>query len=536
MATATLVKGGSRVPVLLELKAWFLGRFLSSNLTEDSLSRLRSHVASGARGKKTKIRLSSQAFSFGHRSTGLLKDRLPYEFVPLIDIEGMFVDSLYSNLLLCVTRILAEELGSEQQRTKFEITAFRLPREEDCLRFQHAYSEIRGRYFPGETVGVLVDNNNTLEVTADRKERRGEWSTQWGRTGRWIQNASSADHVDGDRQQRFSSSTLEDAALGHRQTETLTRHYDFQREEWGHTARVPTRDVSTHVDFPGSGGPCTGRRGESYTDKVYYVSGRPVADVGSQAEPDYGLDTLYDGESSTTSESDAMKNQIADLTREVTQLRQMMGEKAVPNGSPFGDTFRSTTSTTTVTSNGGAARMHSGAVTSGNADVGAVTVKVPNRQNVNAMNLVVYPAETPRVSNSSFRSEGYSGAVNHTSGRKNYVMHAHTTGRGNTYERSRPDSPASGGRRSRTEQHQTTYHRSRSTDALDDVNRSDRFRQMRHNQDTVTRERKPVTQNPSFSQRSSRAQGHVTRPEYVILRPRSNSTTRYDTGRTKMWL
>ena len=119
--------------VILEKSAYFVGRFLTKVVNDSALEKLRGIIRLD-KGYKTKLRLGVEGVSSGHKfSAALLKNRLPYDFIPLTDIINVLQDTKYKNLLLFVVTLTS---------IQYEIVAFRTKDEKTVLDFIESFSYV----------------------------------------------------------------------------------------------------------------------------------------------------------------------------------------------------------------------------------------------------------------------------------------------------------------------------------------------------------------------------------------------------------
>lgn len=374
MATVTKHKSRARYRILVEKKAWFLGRFLTSLLTDAALERLRTHItSSGKKGSKTRLRLSEQGLSFGHKIGGPLSDRIPNEFIPLIDVEALGPDDRYANLLLCVTRLVStihetDLEVSPANSCQFEILAFRLEGQSDCETFRI--------HFQGTSGGNGAERDYTKVVAGTAEGHTHREGSYVVHTLPPPSSAREKDYRELARQQkqRWASShndvstrnaefieadiTTHDGTAGTTATATtaaaylpqfhdnppeaavqryatttphVSRHYDNADDISPRGRSASNRGASTSIHVPGSGGGAsTGHLASSGTTTYYLDSAEPHYhhhDVTDYSAPHTANGSIPVARSShrDASREEELQRQVAQLTREVGTLRTELG-------------------------------------------------------------------------------------------------------------------------------------------------------------------------------------------------------------------
>ena len=93
--------------VVIEAKAWFLGRWFTHAITENAISRLRAHIRI-TRGQRAKLRLTTEGVHAIPRAKLIGKN--DGEFILYHDLEALFVDEKYINIIILVVRLSESQL------------------------------------------------------------------------------------------------------------------------------------------------------------------------------------------------------------------------------------------------------------------------------------------------------------------------------------------------------------------------------------------------------------------------------------------
>lgn len=123
----------------IEIKAWFLCRFLCQDLTEENFEKVRAHVSSSSssncKGAKTKVKLSPNGWRVGYKPSHVrhFNHKLSNETLPLECVETVFQDSTYVNVLLCVLRL------RNFPGARFEITAYKFSDPDTAKRIENIF-------------------------------------------------------------------------------------------------------------------------------------------------------------------------------------------------------------------------------------------------------------------------------------------------------------------------------------------------------------------------------------------------------------
>lgn len=143
MAAATK-RGKARE--VISRKVQFLGKFLSPVLDEVTMIKLRSHIRL-SKGFRTKLRLTTHGISCGVKSTSFIRGKLPYDFTPLEDIQHVYIDQAYHNVLLCVSPFSGGQT---------EIVAYKFQDDTDARLFQQMYCELTRKPPKATTVPIAT--------------------------------------------------------------------------------------------------------------------------------------------------------------------------------------------------------------------------------------------------------------------------------------------------------------------------------------------------------------------------------------------
>ena len=162
---------------LLEKKAWFLGRFLTKNVNEESLAKLRSVIRIN-KGIKTKLKLTSSGLVSGSKSNGFIRTKVPYEFAPLEDVMDVIVDSRFGDVILCIYRLT---------EVQYELVAYRMSTSKEAEIFSATFSEMTAsastdspselqRFSPHESSTSGYSQNQTFDPYLIESDDGKNWT------------------------------------------------------------------------------------------------------------------------------------------------------------------------------------------------------------------------------------------------------------------------------------------------------------------------------------------------------------------------
>lgn len=136
-------KSASGSSLTIEIKAWFICRFICWDLTEENLEKVRVHVSNSSiscKGVKTKVKLSPNGWRVGYKPSHVrhFNQKLPYETLPLDCVEAVFQDPTYVNVLLCVFRL------RNIPGMRFEITVYKFSDPNATRRIENIFQVLTG--------------------------------------------------------------------------------------------------------------------------------------------------------------------------------------------------------------------------------------------------------------------------------------------------------------------------------------------------------------------------------------------------------
>lgn len=123
------------LPVVFEKDVRLLGRFVSSAVDEETVSRLRlAHM--DKKTIKTHVRLTSAGITIGEKPSKLSRIKSLYECIPSYDVHSLVIDCLQRDVILCIVNLAT---------TQYEVTALRFDTEAEACIFMHAFDEVTNR-------------------------------------------------------------------------------------------------------------------------------------------------------------------------------------------------------------------------------------------------------------------------------------------------------------------------------------------------------------------------------------------------------
>ena len=316
---------------ILDRKAYYMGRYQTKAITEATLDTLRLSLRQ-AKQRKTRIKMSPLGFCFGTKPGGLLTtDKVPYQFVPLEDIESLRLDSVLRDVLLCIIRIDHNRNNVQNGHVDsavaqhYEISAFHVdPR--DAVLFQRAHQEFKSKGVPGfyQPKSERDDRTRTRTFSDPHISDDSGWMTSRANNTKILPQSRSEKDI---RNRNYSGAVYRrssfDAADG-----VLPTDYGNHP---GHTyRRKTTRDVATDPRYPATSiaKKLTPSVGHSITTRVYFYKDLPKADVECQlsAEPETVSRSSFSSSSHRGYSKDSVKTRIRNLSREMDQLRSMLAD------------------------------------------------------------------------------------------------------------------------------------------------------------------------------------------------------------------
>ena len=323
---------------VLDRKAYYMGRYQTKTITESTLETLRLSLRA-AKQRKTRIRMSPLGFYFGTKPGGLLNtDKVPYQFVPLEDIESLQLDSVLRDVLLCVIRINQNRNNVQNGHVDsavaqhYEINAFHIePR--DAVLFQRAHKEFKQKGVSSYQQMSERDGRTMTRPFSDLHitDEPGRVRSRGNNTPVLVQSRTDRET----RHRNYSGSVYRRSSFDAADGLLSTNHGSPPSHTY---RRKMMRDAATDPRYSTTSGgwKLTPSVGHSITTRVYFHRNQPKADVECQLSPEPEQSISRSSFNSTsgvirnTSNSershkkDSVKRRMRSLSREMDQLRSML--------------------------------------------------------------------------------------------------------------------------------------------------------------------------------------------------------------------